>query len=146
MPFLAGLAPIFTAIAAAGSLAATGYELANQPSSSSTTSSTTAAQTAAQQAQTAAQQKAAFLAAQPNVQAQTGGALSSLGLNTATATAAGVPSDLNSIAKYLGLSSGTSSGSSSSVSGGTTPTTVTPGQQANPLDLETLSDLLSKAV
>ena len=145
MPFLAGLAPILTAVAAAGTLAATGYELANQPGSSSTSD---AAQVKAQQdqakAQQTAQQKVAFLAAQPNVQAQTGGSLSSLALNSAAATQAGIPSDLNSLAKYLGQTTGSNPAvASAPVSGGVgSPYTNNQGQ---PYDLQTLSDLLKAA-
>lgn len=150
MPFLAGIAPILSAIAAAGTLAATGYELANQPGSSSSTSTTglTAAQQAQQAQQTAAtqaQQKAAFVAAQPNVQAATGGGLTGTAFNTATAQAAGVPSDLNSIARYLGLSSGGGAQTNANVSGGITST---PGadtsSSGSPYDLQSLSDLLKQ--
>lgn len=149
MPPLAALAPILTAVAAAGTLAATGYELANQPGSSSASDAAqVAAQQKQQQAAMTAQQKTAFLAAQPNVQASTGGSLTSNAFNTAAATQAGVPSDLNSIAKYLGLTPPGSSGGGGSptanVSGGIT---TTPGQPsgAQSYDLQQLSDLLRQA-
>jgi hypothetical protein len=143
------LVPLITGVAAAGSLAATGYTLANEPSSSSSSSSATAAEAQAKQqaaAQSAAQ-KTAFLAAQPNVQAQTGGSLTSTGFNTASATQAGVPSDLNSIAQYLGLSTGTGSATAAPVSGGitTTPGANNQQTQSQPLDLDALSTLLRQA-
>lgn len=144
MPFLAGIAPILTAIAAAGTLAATGYELANQPGSSGSSSAASAVQAqqeAQQKAQQQAQQKAAFLAAQPNVQAQTGGGLTGTAFNTAAATQAGIPSDLNSIARYLGLAS-TPNQTSANVSGGITTTPGAPNPQTSPTDLQSLSDLL----
>ena len=140
--------PLITGLAAAGSLAATGYTLANEPSSSSASDSAAAAAQAKQQAaaQTAAQ-KTAFLAAQPNVQAQTGGSLTSTGFNTASATQAGVPSDLNSIAQYLGLSTGTTGSASAPLSGGVTTTPGANNQQtqSQPLDLDALSTLLRQA-
>jgi hypothetical protein len=148
MPFLAGIAPILSAVAAAGTLAATGYELANQPSSSSSATTSTALTSAQQAQQTAAQQaaqKAAFVAAQPNVQAQTGGGLTGTAFNTATATQAGVPSDLNSIARYLGLSTG-GGPTNANVSGGitSTPGASPDSSSGSSYDLQTLSDLLKQ--
>ena len=147
MPFLAAIAPILTAVAAAGTLAATGYELANQPSSSggssaAGTSATQAQELAQQKAQQLAQQKAAFVAAQPNVQASTGGGLTGTAFNTAAATQAGVPSDLNSIAKYLGMGTTGSSPANANVSGGVTVTPGATNSQQSPYDLQSLSDLL----
>jgi|SRR5215469_11290244 len=145
MPFLAAIAPILTAVAAAGTLAATGYELANQPGSGGVNkaeAAAVAAQQREQKAQQSAQQKAAFLASQPDVQARTGGGLTPAGFNREAATQAGVPFDLNSIAKYLGLG-GTSSPTSANVSGGITSTPGAGNQQPN--DLQSLSDLLKAA-
>jgi hypothetical protein len=140
------LVPLITGIAAAGTLATTGYELANQPSSSGSSATGTAAtqaQAQAQaQAQLTAQQKAAFVAAQPNVQASTGGGLTGTAFNTAAATQAGVPSDLNSIAKYLGMGTTGSSPANANVSGGVTVTPGATNSQQSPYDLQSLSDLL----
>jgi len=142
MPFLAGLAPLLTAVAAAGSLAATGYELANQPSSA-TDAKQVQAQTAAEKAALQQQQKTAFLAAQPGIQSQTSGSLTPTAFNALTATTAGVPSDLNSLLRFLGTGAGTGTGSAP-VSGGLTGTTGQTGQPTS-TDLQTLSDLLKAA-
>lgn len=144
MPALAAipwLVPLITGISAAGTLADTGYQLA-QGSGSSSTPTTGTSTAAAQAAQQAAAQKTAFLAAQPNVQANTSGSLTPTGFNTATATQAGVPSDLNSIAQYLGQGGG-GSAPSAPISGGTTAAN---GQQSGGGgDLQSLSDLLKAA-
>lgn len=152
MPFLAGIIPILTeiapaltAVAAAGTLAATGYELANQPGGGPPTGQTQVQnqQLAQLQAQQNAQQKAAFVAAQPNVQAATGGGLTGTALNTATAQSAGVPSDLNSILKYLGQGTANQP-TSANVSGGITQTPGTQNAQTSPYDLQSLTDLLQR--
>lgn len=133
------LIPLITGLTAAGTLAETGYTLAQGSGGSSATSQEAAQQKAAA-AQQAAQQKAAFLAAQPNVQANTGGSLASTAFNTAAATQAGVPSDLNSIADYLGKGGGGGGTSSAPISGGITSTNNQ--SQSNGGDLDSLSNLL----
>lgn len=146
MPVLAGipwLVPLLTAVSAAGTLAATGYQLAQgSPGSGAEANAVKQQQDLQkqQEAQMAAQRKVAFLAAQPNVQAQTGGSLTGNAFNVQSATEAGLPSNLDSIAKYLGAND--SGGGSAPISGGTT--TPNSGQQT-PGDLSQLSDLLKAA-
>jgi hypothetical protein len=75
---LAPLIPIITAIAGAGSLAATGYELANQPGTpkAPATPAPSPADAAKTAASNRATQEAALSQQLPNLQALTGGSLS----------------------------------------------------------------------
>lgn len=147
MPAIAAipwLIPLITGIGAATTLGTTAYELSQGSGGGSSNSLAQAqAQLKQQQAQQTAQQKSAFLASQGNVQERTGGSLTPSGFNTETAIQAGLPSDLNSLLKYLGQGTGGGT-TSSSISGGvTTPNgTTTPGGGQ---DLEGLSNLLKAA-
>jgi hypothetical protein len=134
MPALAAipwLVPLLTIGTAAGTLATTGYELAQgSGGGQQAEQAEIQQQQQQQQAQQQAQQKAALLAAIPNAQSQTSGSLAGSALTSQAATNAGVPSNLTSLAQLLGQGG--------NISGGTT----TPGQQQQP-SLQQLSDLLA---